>query len=145
MGAGNIGAADLPAAIVDVPIPPQQEERGIWAAIAYSEFDQKYGFFWGADKRQEAMDIAFDHCRNAGGEACQVVEVFRNHRHWDDDDQTGFPYYHCGALATGKESTGQSTPWSARSASTRREAEQLALQACEASGSECKIREWVCT
>ncbi|WP_437124235.1 DUF4189 domain-containing protein [Brucella intermedia] len=65
---GQIAAADLPAAM-DVPVPPQ-EERGIWAAIAYSEADQKHGFFWGADKRQEAMDTALNHCRNAGGNEC---------------------------------------------------------------------------
>ena len=135
---GQIAAADLPKA-------PPPEERGIWAAIAYSAIDQKHGFFWGADKRQEAMDIAFDHCRNAGGEACKVVEVFRNHRHWDDDDQTGFPYYHCGALAIAEERAGQGTPWSAKSAPTRREAEEQAMQACEAAGGKCDVREWVCT
>src|SRR5437660_1394846 len=81
------------------PAEPQQEEKGIWAAIAYSQADSKYGFFWGADKRQEAKDIAQKYCENAGGKACNVVTVFRNHRHWDDDDETGFPYKHCGALA----------------------------------------------
>ncbi|RXT37495.1 hypothetical protein B5V01_28385, partial [Mesorhizobium erdmanii] len=76
-----------------------QEEKGIWAAIAYSQSDSKYGFFWGADKRQEAKDIAQKYCESAGGKACNVVSVFRNHRHWTDDDETGFPYKHCGALA----------------------------------------------
>lgn len=141
---GQIAAADLPAA-PEIPAPPEPEERGIWAAIAYSENDEKHGFFWGADKRQEAMDIALKHCENADGKGCAVVEVFRNHRHWDDDDNTGFPYYHCGALAIGKEKAGLITPWSAKSAPTRREAEDLALQVCEASGGQCKIREWVCT
>ena len=37
------------------------------------------------------------------------------------------------------------TPWGVNSAETRREAEDLALQACQASGEKCKIREWVCT
>jgi hypothetical protein len=141
----QLGAADLPAPDVDVPVPPSQEERGIWAAIAYSEADEKHGFFWGADKRQEAMDIALEHCESAEGKGCIVVEVFRNHRHWDDDDNTGFPYYHCGALVIGKEEGGRITPWSAKSAPTRREAEDLALAACELSGTQCKIREWVCT
>ena len=140
----QLDAADLPVA-TEIPAPPEQEERGIWAAIAYSENDEKHGFFWGADKRQEAMDIALEHCENADGKGCAVVEVFRNHRHWDDDDNTGFPYYHCGALAIGKEKSGLITPWSAKSAPTRREAEDLALQVCEASGGQCKIREWVCT
>lgn len=78
--AGRLGAADL-APSSDVPEPPAQEERGIWAAIAYSSPDEKHGFFWGADKRQEAMDIALKHCQNAGGGSCAVVSVFRNHRH----------------------------------------------------------------
>ncbi|WP_274425155.1 DUF4189 domain-containing protein [Chelativorans sp. YIM 93263] len=150
---GHIAAADLPSAMIEAPvpssqeatIPPPQEERGIWAAIAYSEIDRKHGFFWGADKRQEAMDIAFEHCVNAGGEACKVVEVFRNHRHWNDDDQTGFPYYPCGALAISEEQPGQITPWGARSAPTRREAEDQALRACKAGEGKCEIREWVCT
>ncbi|KAB2680993.1 DUF4189 domain-containing protein [Brucella pseudintermedia] len=141
---GQIAAADLPAAM-DVPVPPQ-EERGIWAAIAYSEADQKHGFFWGADKRQEAMDTALNHCRNAGGNECKVAEVFRNHRHWDDDDNTGFPYNHCGALAVAKERAGQIFPWAAKSARTRKDAEDRALNACQgAGGTKCRVREWVCT
>lgn len=140
----HIAAADL--VDPDVPEPPASEERGIWAAIAYSDADAKHGFFWGADKRQEAMDEALAHCENAGGKACSVVSVFRNHRHWNDDDNTGFPYNHCGALAVAKQRTGQSTPAAAISAPTRKDAEDAALQRCEASSAgECKIREWVCT
>ncbi len=140
----QIAAADLPPATMEAPVPPP-EENGIWAAIAYSDVDQKHGFFWGADQRQEAMDIAFEHCENAGGEACKVVEVFRNHRHWDDNDDTGFPYNHCGALVIGKKRTGQISRWAAKSAPTRREAAEQALHACESSGDKCDIREWVCT
>lgn len=141
---GQVISADLPGP-EEPPAPPPQEQKGIWAAIAYSKTDVRYGFFWGADKRQEAMDIALKHCENAGGKTCDVVSVFRNHRHWDDDDQTGFPYNHCGALALGKQEANRFTPWGAKSAETRREAEDLALQACEAAGAQCKIREWVCT
>lgn len=139
---GHPSAADLSTA-AETPVPPP--ERGIWAAIAYSTPDEKHGFFWGADKRQEAMDIALKHCEREGGNKCIVVTVFRNHRHWDDDDKTGFPYNHCGVLAVGKEKRDRLTPWSANSAPTRREAEDLALKACERSGSTCKVREWVCT
>jgi len=71
--------------------------------------------------------------------------VFRNHRHWDDDDNTGFPYNHCGALAVGEKTSGQSTSWGAQTAQTRRKAEDLTLQACEQTGQKCKIRESVCT
>ncbi len=137
--AGRLAAADLPAPV------PVEEERGIWAAIAYSSPDEKHGFFWGADKRQEAMDIALKHCQNAGGDGCAVVSVFRNHRHWNDDDNTGFPYNHCGALAVGEKAEGRLTSWGAETAQTRRKAEDLTLQACERNGQKCKIREWVCT
>lgn len=140
----QLGAADL--STPEAPVPPPQEERGIWAAIAYSETDEKHGFFWGADKRQEAMDIALKHCERDGGSTCVVVSVFRNHRHWDDDDGTGFPYNHCGALAVGEGTTaGGVGSWGAENAQTRKEAEDLALQTCERTGQECKIREWVCT
>lgn len=137
---GQVVSADLAE-----PSEPPQEEKGIWAAIAYSQTDTKYGFFWGADKRQEAKDIAQKYCENAGGKACNVVAVFRNHRHWTDDDETGFPYKHCGALAVADKVEHRFTPWGVNSAETRREAEDLALQACEAGGIQCKIREWVCT
>ncbi|MFK0165099.1 DUF4189 domain-containing protein [Rhizobium sp. NPDC090279] len=140
---GHPGAADLFTA--EPPPAPPPEEHGIWAAIAYSAPDGKYGFFWGADKRQEASDIALKHCERDKGSKCVVVSVFRNQRHWDDDDKTGFPYNHCGALAIGKEERNPVTPWSANSAPTRREAEDLALKACERAGSRCGIREWVCT
>ncbi|AEG06863.1 DUF4189 domain-containing protein [Sinorhizobium meliloti] len=144
LSAARLSAADLSATEADIPVP-LQEEKAIWAAIAYSKSDGKHGFFWGADKRQEAMDIALEHCERNGGNACVVVSVFRNHRHWDDDDNTGIPYNHCGALAVGEETPGRLMGWGAKSAQTRREAEDLALQVCERSGDACKIREWVCT
>lgn len=139
----SLSAADLISS--DVPVPVDVEEHGIWAAIAYSKTDIKHGFFWGADKRQEAADIAVKHCENDGGKDCRVVEVFRNHRHWDDDDNTGFPYNHCSALAVAKEKTSGLTPWGIKSAASRIDAEKAALAACEVGGIQCKIREWVCT
>lgn len=142
---GQLGAADLQTRSAKEPAPPATKESGIWAAIAYSSADEKHGFFWGADKRQEAADLALEHCRRAGGNGCVVVSVFRNHRHWDDDDRTGFPYHHCGALAVAKEKDDGITPWSAKAAPTRQQAEGQALQACERAGARCKVREWVCT
>jgi hypothetical protein len=142
---GQVAAADLPTKSLEQTAPLSQEERGIWAAIAYSNVDAKHGFFWGADKRHEATEIALAHCQRAGGRACTVVTVFRNHRHWDDVDRSGFPYHRCGALAVGEETVDHTTPWGAQSASTRREAEDLALQTCGLSGKLCKVREWVCT
>lgn len=141
LSTAHLAAADL--IVPEVPVP-DVEERGIWAAIAYSEADGVHGFFWGADKRQEASDIALEHCENDGGKDCVVVEVFRNHRHWDDDDHTGFPYNHCGALAVAKEKK-TTRVWGAKSAVTRDEAVDAAMRICEADGAKCKIREWVCT
>lgn len=151
-GMQTVYAADLPEAYLDIPEPAvkqyelnQADQKGIWAAIAYSEIDSKHGFFWGADKRPEAEEIALQHCKNAGGVSCTVVTVFRNHRHWNDDDGSGFPYNHCGALAVSKNLIEGKPAWGAISAPTRKEAEEMSLQACETGGAQCKIREWVCT
>ncbi|MBA8881478.1 DUF4189 domain-containing protein [Phyllobacterium myrsinacearum] len=128
------------------PIPePILAEKGIWGAIAYSTTDNRHGFFWGADKRDEAESIALKHCENADGKNCKVVTVFRNHRHWKDDDGTGFPYEHCAALSVGKPAAGKTSSWGAASDLTRSKAEEKATNLCGGEGQECKIREWVCT
>lgn len=141
---GPAFAADIVSAPPAAPAPPVKQS-GIWAAIAYSQVDAKHGFFWGADRREEAEKTALDHCRGADGDACRVVAVFRNHRHWDDDDDSGFPYHPCAALAVGKVDAGGTRPWGAESAPTRHDAEDLAMKACESDGEACRIREWVCT
>ena len=140
-------SSDLPT---KAPAAAPVAQSGIWGAIAYSRTDGKHGFFWGADKRREAEETAFKYCENAGGKSCSVVTVFRNHRHWDDDDGSGFPYNHCAALAVDAQASplspaNASTPWAAASATTRKAAEDKALSKCDARGSTCKIREWVCT
>ncbi|WP_442864611.1 DUF4189 domain-containing protein [Agrobacterium sp. LMR679] len=135
---------DASAQVEADPAPPV-EQHGIWAAIAFSKIDRKHGFFWGADKRAEAGANALRHCERAGGSACSVVTTFRNHRHWDDNDGSGFPYNACGALAVSKISPAGISIWGATSAPNRKEAENLSLQKCEASGTQCEIREWVCT
>lgn len=142
---GQLGAADLQTRSANEPAPPATKESGIWAAIAYSSADEKHGFFWGTDKRQEAADLALEHCRRAGGNGCIVVSVFRNHRHWDDDDRTGFPYHHCAALSVGRSNARGQTFWGSASAMSRRDAEEKALSQCGGDAKECKIREWVCT
>ncbi|WP_437380210.1 OmpA family protein [Inquilinus limosus] len=120
--------------------------RGIWGAIAYSVPDEKRGFFWGADKPEEAQEIALRHCVHRGGQDCKVVSLFRNHRHWDDDDKTGFPYEHCAALAVGKPpAANRPAAWGAASAETRRQAEEKATAICGGDANECEIPEWVCT
>lgn len=144
--AGLAAEGSLAAPIADPALlPPQVAERGIWAAIAYSKDDAKYGFFWGADKPSEATQFALEHCQHAGGRDCNVVALFRNHRHRDDDDHSGFPYWHCGALAVARAGAEEMTTWAAKSAPTRRAAEDQALRACGATGVKCEIREWVCT
>lgn len=156
MAAMMFGSAGLAADLIEpgegIPVPPVRgpeardgEMRGIWGAIAYSRSDDKHGFFWGADKKPEAEEIALEHCENAGGSACEVVTVFRNHRHWNDDDGSGFPYAHCGVLAVGPKAAAGITPWAAASATTRKAAEEHALRECQAKGAKCEIREWVCT
>jgi hypothetical protein len=120
---------------------------GIWGAIAYSVRDEKRGFFWGADKPEEAQEIALRHCVHRGGQDCKVVTLFRNYRHWwDDDDKSGFPYEHCGALVVGEPAArGQPAPWGAASATTRREAEDKASAICGGDAKACSVHEWVCT
>lgn len=151
-GISTVFAADLQATNYEIPVPPvtpfesgSGDQKGIWAAIAYSEGDARHGFFWGADKRPEAEQTALEHCKKAGGASCKIVAVYRNHRHWTDDDGSGFPYNHCGALAVSKGRAGGVLAWGAKSASTRKEAEELSLSACEVGGSQCDIREWACT
>lgn len=109
--AALVGISSGNAADLVTPQPETtHEETGIWGAIAFSPADGRHGFFWGADKRTEAEDAALKHCENAEGAACKVVEVFRNHRHWDDDDGTGFPYEHCAALSLGGTSPAGAPP-----------------------------------
>ncbi|WP_455296841.1 DUF4189 domain-containing protein [Brucella pituitosa] len=152
VGLSIVCAADLQATNPEIPEPPvtqfesgSNDQKGIWAAIAYSDRDGRHGFFWGADKRPEAEQAALQHCEKAGGASCTIVTVFRNHRHWNDDDGSGFPYNHCGVLAVSKEPVGGMSAWGAKSASTRKEAENLSLSACESNGRQCSVREWVCT
>ncbi|WP_225772175.1 OmpA family protein [Inquilinus sp. Marseille-Q2685] len=129
------------------PATGQSLGRGIWGAIAYSAPDQKRGFFWGADKADEAQEIALRHCVHRGGQDCRVVSLFRNYRHWwDDDDKSGFPYEHCAALSVGKpHAASRPAAWGAASATTRREAEEKATAICGGDANDCEIHEWVCT
>lgn len=146
LGVGLTGWALAADPVPEAPavVEPLPEE-GIWGAIAYSTPDSRYGFFWGADRRDEAAQEALQHCENDGGEACSVISEFRNHRHWDDDDQTGFPYWPCAALAVGDEGADTVRYWGTGSAMRRKDAEEIALQQCGGEANQCKIQEWVCT
>jgi hypothetical protein len=146
MAIGTGGPARTADAIVpepDVPVP-SEPQRGIWGAIAVAPAQGKHGFFWGADKREEAEAAALDYCENQAESRCELAIVFRNHRHWTDDDKSGFPYAHCAALVVDREKDGHFSRWGAASAETRAEAEKLASEKCGDSNS-CKVREWVCT
>ncbi|NTF83800.1 DUF4189 domain-containing protein [Agrobacterium rhizogenes] len=125
------------------PEPPVTQD-GIWGAIAFSPLHNKYGFFWGADKREEAENIAVKYCQNQADSGCRLAITFRNHRHWTDDDQSGFPYEHCAALSVAEDRDRKVTHWGAASAATRKDAEDAAIKSCGDSN-QCKIHEWVCT
>ncbi|WP_343039418.1 DUF4189 domain-containing protein [Microvirga makkahensis] len=71
--------------------------------------------------------------------------TLHNDRHWDDNDATGSPYDHCGALAVGKSRSPGAARWGAVSAKTRNDTEDLALTACISGNEQCEVREWVCT
>lgn len=133
------------------PAPAQKkdEPHGIWGAIAYSETDGEYGFFWGAPDKDYATTEALDHCQNADGKSCKIVSLFRNHSHWDDDDKTGFPYLACSSLAVeqqkDKKNPKYPAAWASSSAVKREDSDKAALQACQKNGAQCEIAEWVCT
>lgn len=55
---------------------PILAEKGIWGAIAYSTTDNRHGFFWGADKRDEAENIALKYCKNAEGKTARSLRFF---------------------------------------------------------------------
>ncbi|WP_273794980.1 DUF4189 domain-containing protein [Brucella intermedia] len=133
-------AADPVQLDQEIPVPPavSVEGIGIWGAIAYSSVDSKRGIFWGGDTRAEAEEHALRYCQNASGTDCKLVETFRNHRHWNDDDGL-FPYNQCAALAVDK----QSDKWGASSATSIQEANASAMEKC-ASGS-CEVVEQGCT
>lgn len=143
--AGNVLAADLvePGYGV-VPAPETTDQIGIWGAIAFSEGSGEYGIFWGADKRGEAEDIAVKHCEKRSSSPCELVLTYRNHRHWDDDDGSGFPYNYCAALAVKYGDQKNVVAWGVASAKGRRDAERQAVAKCGPDGS-CKILEAGCT
>jgi hypothetical protein len=140
---GGAGAADIDPQNVTIPEPPV-EQVGIWGAIAFSPSDGEHGIFWGADKREEAEEIALRHCAKRSKSTCELVVTYRNHRNWDDDDGSGFPYNHCAALAVEMTATKQVKAWGAASARGRKAAEDEAIQNC-GPASQCRIVEAGCT
>lgn len=140
---GGAISADMVEDGNGIPQPPV-EQVGIWGAIAFSESDGKHGIFWGADKREEAEEIAFRHCEKRSNSGCELVMTYRNHRHWDDDDGTGFPYNYCAALAVEMTANKQVKAWGVASARGRKAAEDEAIRSC-GPANQCKIVEAGCT
>lgn len=124
----------------EVPVPPVVSAPngiGIWGAIAFSSTDGKYGMFWGGNTRAEAEGIALQHCQSANGMTCELVQTFRNHRNWHDDDGL-FPYDNCAALAVDN----QSKAYGVASAKALSQARKTALDQCNGT---CNIVEQGCT
>jgi hypothetical protein len=91
-------------------------------AIAYSQNSGGVGYAYDYDSRAAAEQHAPDSC---GEDDCSVVLWFMNG---------------CGALATGDDNA-YGTGW----ASTRREAEDIAMSACNGETAYCSVARWVCT
>lgn len=143
--AGNAIAADLTEpGYGAVPEPEISNQVGIWGAIAFAEQSAKYGIFWGADERGEAEDIALKHCEKQAQSSCKLVLTYRNHRHWNDNDGSGFPYNYCAALAVKFSDHGKVAAWGVASSKSRKGAEQEAVEKCGADGT-CKVLESGCT
>jgi len=150
LAAGLLSIGLRPAIATDLAVPaapavPEIVTDGIWGAIAFAPGTGRHGFFWGASTKPEAEAIALNHCANAGGQDCRVVSIFRNDRHGYIVDEAGQNApRHCGALAVSQPAGPPAARWGSASASTRVDAETLALQRCGLPGA-CVIREWVCT
>ena len=92
-----------------------------FGAIAFSSSSGATGYSYDYDSRDGAEERALQEC----GPGCKVVLWFKNA---------------CGALAVG-EGSGYGTGW----ASSRSEAENLAMGYCRQNTGGCEISRWVCT
>ena len=93
-----------------------------YGAIAFSQSTGNYGFSYDYDSRASAEARAREKC---GDHNCTVVLWFVNA---------------CGALATG-DGNAYGTGW----ASSRREAENIAMSNCRGEASGCSVIRWACT
>jgi len=105
-------------AVFSQPAPAAADNYG---AIAYSQDSGAEGYANDYDSRGGAEARALREC----GGGCEVVLWFKNA---------------CGALATG-EDNGYGTGW----ATSRREAENIAMSNCNDIANECSVVRWVCT
>lgn len=92
-----------------------------YGAIAFSQDSGAHGYSTDFDSRGAAEEQALQAC----GDNCEVVLWFKNA---------------CGALAAVADN-GYGTGW----ASSRREAETIAMSACDKNSTSCSILRWECT
>jgi serine/threonine-protein kinase len=98
--------------------PVRADEYG---AIAFSTRSGAHGYSRGFDNREDAEERALQEC----GPHCEVVLWFKNA---------------CAALAVGSDK-GYGTGW----ASSRSEAESIAMNNCDKNADSCAVVRWVCT
>lgn len=98
-----------------------QAAAGGYGAIAFSQDSGAHGYSYGYDTRGGAENEALQGC----GGGCTVVLWFNNA---------------CGALAVGANN-GYGTGW----ASSRGEAENIAMSNCNQNSTNCNILQWVCS
>jgi Domain of unknown function (DUF4189) len=92
-----------------------------YGAIAFSQSSGNWGYSFDFASRGGAERDALNRC----GDGCQIVLWFRNA---------------CGALASGDDNS-YGTGW----ASSRGEAERIAMSGCRENSSKCSVTAWVCT
>ncbi len=92
-----------------------------YAAIAFSQDTGSVGYSIDYGTQAAAEERALEEC----GRDCEVVLWVRNA---------------CGALATGDDN-GYGTGW----ATSRQEAERIALSSCNDNVANCSVNRWVCT
>lgn len=106
--------------------------QSLYAAIAFSASDGRYGSWWQAPSENDALTGAVSNCQTNGGTSCQAIV-------WVQDG--------CAALAVGYNSYGggwsavQQYNWVA--AETR--AGDFAMQECQSRTGQCQIAEYICS
>jgi len=117
-----IRAATLAASLIVFASLSVAKADDNYGAIAYSQDDGSYGYSSDYSSQATAEREALSQC---SGRNCSVVLWFKNA---------------CGALATGS-GNGYGTGW----ASSRSEAEDIAMSNCNKNASRCSILRWQCT
>jgi serine/threonine-protein kinase len=92
-----------------------------YGAIAFSQDTGRHGYSYNYDSRGEAERRALNEC----GRGCTVAVWFRNA---------------CGALAVGEDNA-YGSGWS----TSRREAENIAMNGCGEHSGSCSVVRWACT